>query len=445
MGNLLSLNPKIHRLRADAKVYGGIADRERKFFFDRGQSHRGYVKRAVFGEVLWIHCYLYAVRCGLAKSPVYDTPQGRKRFAALHETSGADVGSRLIACRIADSVRARLGAAMRVRIASSGVPERGGSGPDLEMAVQGFETFEGIHQLQAGFARRVAWSHELFCVPDRELDAIDGDASLVGHLELDRRGPALRSASIVSRNRFKISLLMVPVSFVREIGGLCKTGLRFWAGSTECPENVVVTHGAMVPQLSDELLRRRSADTDGWGYTSSQMAIEPTVFALLALSNADAGDLVTEGIRNLRRLQLADGQWPTILGASKGSPWATALAANALMCLESPDEAVERALASLVRIEPQEAFWLWRLKFRIQDKHVRFSPSKFGWSWVPGTMSWVIPTSLSLIVLEGARKRRLIGGSHLDRRLRLGTTCSSIACARAVAGTPGTAWSTAFL
>ena len=150
------------------------------------------------------------------------------------------------------------------------------------------------------------------------------------------------------------------------------------------------------------------------------MAIEPTVFALLALSSADYGDVVAEGIQNLRDLQLADGQWPMIRGGAEGSPWATALCATALMCLSSPDEALERALVGLVRSEPQEAFWLWRLKFRMQDKHVRFNPSKFGWSWVPGTISWVIPTSLSLIVLERARKQRLIGGSHLDRRLRLG-------------------------
>ena len=32
MGNLLSLNPKIHRLRADAQVHGRVADAERKFF-----------------------------------------------------------------------------------------------------------------------------------------------------------------------------------------------------------------------------------------------------------------------------------------------------------------------------------------------------------------------------------------------------------------------------
>jgi hypothetical protein len=32
MGNLLSLNPKIHRLRTDAKKKGGFTDAERKLF-----------------------------------------------------------------------------------------------------------------------------------------------------------------------------------------------------------------------------------------------------------------------------------------------------------------------------------------------------------------------------------------------------------------------------
>ena len=80
----------------------------------------------------------------------------------------------------------------------------------------------------------------------------------------------------------------------------------------------------------------------------------------------------------------------------------------------------KRGLASLVRTEPRESFWMWRLKFRWQDKHVQFEPRKFGWSWVPGTVSWVVPTSLALIVLACAQRRNLIRGREVKNRLRRG-------------------------
>ena len=49
------------------------------------------------------------------------------------------------------------------------------------------------------------------------------------------------------------------------------------------------------------------------------------------------------------------------------------------------------------------AFWLWRLKFRTIDTHVRFDPNKYGWGWVPGPVSWVIPTAVAVTALERSR------------------------------------------
>jgi hypothetical protein len=39
---------------------------------------------------------------------------------------------------------------------------------------------------------------------------------------------------------------------------------------------------------------------------------------------------------------------------------------------------------------------------------------------VPDTVSWVLPTSVALITLERAKKRRYIGGREVGNRLRLG-------------------------
>jgi hypothetical protein len=91
------------------------------------------------------------------------------------------------------------------------------------------------------------------------------------------------------------------------------------------------------------------------------------------------------------------------------------------MYLQANPATLAASLDALVQCRPLEASWLVRLKFRYTDRQVRFDPTKYGWPWVPGTVSWVVPTSMVLITLERARRRGLAGGSELDNRLRLGT------------------------
>ncbi|MGH9627293.1 MAG: hypothetical protein ACRD7E_02855 [Bryobacteraceae bacterium] len=54
------------------------------------------------------------------------------------------------------------------------------------------------------------------------------------------------------------------------------------------------------------------------------------------------------------------------------------------------------------------------------DTHVRFDPSKYGWGWVPGTISWVIPTAMTVIALERGRPLNLVPSNELKRRIDLG-------------------------
>jgi hypothetical protein len=56
------------------------------------------------------------------------------------------------------------------------------------------------------------------------------------------------------------------------------------------------------------------------------------------------------------------------------------------------------------------------------DNKVRFDPAKFGWSWVSGTTSWVIPTAFALIALQQARRRGYNKTAQLIERVDLGTS-----------------------
>jgi hypothetical protein len=100
---------------------------------------------------------------------------------------------------------------------------------------------------------------------------------------------------------------------------------------------------------------------------------------------------------------------------------ATAFAVNTLMILGAAPESFAGSLNALVHSRPLEASWVVRLKFRLSDRQVRFDPTKYGWPWVPDTVSWVVPTSIALITLERAKRRGLIRDRELQNRLRLGT------------------------
>ena len=60
MGNLLSLNPKIHCLDADAEVGGRLSNVKRKLFATKGDIWRPFMARTDLGEVL-SHALLYCM------------------------------------------------------------------------------------------------------------------------------------------------------------------------------------------------------------------------------------------------------------------------------------------------------------------------------------------------------------------------------------------------
>jgi hypothetical protein len=155
---------------------------------------------------------------------------------------------------------------------------------------------------------------------------------------------------------------------------------------------------ADVPAIETTLLQRQ-LPSGGWSFfRSEQASLEATCLAGLALGSASHGDAAST-IHFLKRSQLSDGGWPAFQGDSEGA-WTTALALCALTMLNEISEASDRALRWLLESRGKEGHWFWRWKFKTSDRDVRFDPDKYGWPWVAGSASWVIPTAFSIIAIK---------------------------------------------
>jgi len=148
-----------------------------------------------------------------------------------------------------------------------------------------------------------------------------------------------------------------------------------------------------------ETLRSRQMKSGGWAYFDSvQESLEATCLAELALAPERQASS-SAGILFLLKSQLSDGGWPAFLGDSEGS-WTTALALCTLNSTGDFTAAREKAFRWLYAERGREGHWFWRWKFKTSDRNVRFDPDKYGWPWVTGSASWVIPTAFSIIAIE---------------------------------------------
>ena len=148
-----------------------------------------------------------------------------------------------------------------------------------------------------------------------------------------------------------------------------------------------------------ETLRSRQMKSGGWAYFHSvQESLEATCLAELALASERQANS-SAAIQFLLKAQLSDGGWPAFLGDSDGS-WTTALALCALNATGDFAAAREKALSWMYAERGQEGHWFWRWKFKTADRNVRFDPDKYGWPWISGSASWVIPTAFSVIAIK---------------------------------------------
>jgi hypothetical protein len=176
----------------------------------------------------------------------------------------------------------------------------------------------------------------------------------------------------------------------------------------------------------------------GWGYQQGkESATEPTAWALFALaSSAESNDginrisSVTLRSREwLRTAQLPDHSWPAF-GEFPEGRWLTSLACLALHQSGESTEAVAGGASWLCGEWPGDSK-LWRRLiqkiFAKKNVLLRQNSALRGWSWTPGTSSWVEPTACALILLHAltaskanppqAEKRRELAEAMLYDRM----------------------------
>jgi hypothetical protein len=103
----------------------------------------------------------------------------------------------------------------------------------------------------------------------------------------------------------------------------------------------------------------------------------------------------------IEKRQLPDGGWSEHAAVPLPNAYSTGLALLSLArSRKARATSVENGFQWLAKTVGVESHWLWKWKFRFFDTKVRFDPSKSGWPWIPGTLSWVAPTAISLLAHE---------------------------------------------
>jgi hypothetical protein len=160
---------------------------------------------------------------------------------------------------------------------------------------------------------------------------------------------------------------------------------------------ILIPSMGLLEDVQLEIARRRLSG-GGWAKgTASTAGIETTCYAAMAMGKREPA---RQTVDLLLGLQNPDGSWPAFEGDDAKGCWVTSLVLIALRHMESSSVAMEKGARWLLNHKGREAHWLWKWKFRTVDHNVQFNPDKYGWPWFPDTLSWVIPTALSLVALR---------------------------------------------
>jgi hypothetical protein len=166
-------------------------------------------------------------------------------------------------------------------------------------------------------------------------------------------------------------------------------------------------------------IANRSLPGGGWASgPGNKAAIETTCYGLIALAD-DQHSVRQKAIDVLLRTKNPDQSWPAFEGDDPEGCWVTSLSLIALRFVRAPSLPTENPIQWLIDNKGREGHWLWKWKFRTVDRQVQFDPGKYGWSWFPGTVSWVIPTAFALIALK--QSLACCRTAQVADRLQLGT------------------------
>jgi hypothetical protein len=168
------------------------------------------------------------------------------------------------------------------------------------------------------------------------------------------------------------------------------------------------------------ILLNRQLPCGGWAALpgSSQAALEPTALSFLAVDSEFNRAVRDRARQFLLGSQNPNGSWPAFLGDDQEGSWVTSLVLIGLRDIVEDTPARLRGFAWLSSSAGKESNWLWKWKFRTTDRHVQFDPDKFGWPWLPGTNSWVVPTASAILAIRGLPCT--CGIESIDARLQKG-------------------------
>jgi squalene-hopene cyclase-like protein len=159
-----------------------------------------------------------------------------------------------------------------------------------------------------------------------------------------------------------------------------------------------------------KLLRQTQNPDGGWGaIAGKQSNTESTALGLLALRSLDdsrENSVLEKAEQWLANTQNPDGSWSYGAG-SKAPSWSTALAVMALSDSSVEGERLVRAGNWILAQEGSKPGILAKLILALsfQKKAVRLNDDLVGWSWTPGSFSWVEPTSYCLLALKKMKAR----------------------------------------
>ena len=159
-----------------------------------------------------------------------------------------------------------------------------------------------------------------------------------------------------------------------------------------------------------KLLRQTQNPDGGWGaIAEKQSNTESTALGLLALRSLDdsrENSVLEKAEQWLANTQNPDGSWSYGAG-SKAPSWSTALGVMALSDSSVEAEPLVRAGNWILAQEGSKPGILAKLILALsfQKKAVHLNDDLVGWSWTPGSFSWVEPTSYCLIALKKIKSR----------------------------------------